>query len=82
MTDRERLLSILAKVKNLKPDQIDLSASVDSLIIDSLDVVELLMDVELEFDTYLAADAELTQSKTVGELLDKLEAKIAAGKNG
>jgi acyl carrier protein len=82
MTNRERLLTILAEIMQKEPDQIDLSASIESLGINSLDVVEMLMDVEMEFDVYLAADADLTEARNVGELLDALEQKIEAQKNG
>jgi acyl carrier protein len=82
MTNRERLLTILAEIMQKEPDQIDLSATIESLGINSLDVVEMLMDVEMEFDVYLAADSDLTEARTVGELLDALEQKIEAQKNG
>lgn len=82
MTNRERLLTILAEIMQKEPDQIDLSATIESLGINSLDVVEMLMDVEMEFDVYLAADSDLTKARTVGELLDALEQKIEAQKNG
>ena len=50
----------------------------ESLGLDSVDVVGLVMRIEREFRIRLAAE-ELAATRTVGELLDLMEAKIAAG---
>ena len=49
----------------------------ETLGLDSVDVVGLVMRIEREFRIRLAPD-ELAQVKRVGDLLDLLEAKLAA----
>ena len=49
----------------------------ESLNLDSVDVVGLVMRIEREFRIRLAPD-ELAASRRVGDLLDLLEAKLAA----
>lgn len=50
----------------------------ESLNLDSVDVVGLVMRIEREYRVRLASE-ELGGIKRVGDLLDLLEAKIAAG---
>src|ERR1700728_993047 len=50
----------------------------ESLNLDSVDVVGLVMRIEREYRVRLAAD-ELAEVKRVGDLLDLMEAKLAAG---
>ena len=49
----------------------------ETLGLDSVDVVGLVMRIEREFRIRLASE-ELAQVKRVGDLLDLLDAKIAA----
>ena len=82
MTDsvRDRLLIIIGRIKNRSPDKIDTSSSLESLGIDSLDVVETLMDIEEEFDIYLPMDDDLSGTDTLEGLLLILEGLIAGAK--
>jgi acyl carrier protein len=81
MTDvRDRLLAIIGKIKKKSPGEIDLSAEVSQLNIDSLDVVEMLMNIEEEFQMYLPVSEELSKIKTVGDLIDTLERMIEEAK--
>jgi acyl carrier protein len=50
----------------------------ESLNLDSVDVVGLVMRIEREYRVRLATD-ELAGIKRVGDLLDLMEAKLAAG---
>ncbi len=49
----------------------------EGLGLDSVDVVGLVMRIEREFRVRLAPE-ELARTKTVGDLLDLMEAKLAA----
>ncbi len=86
MWTREMLRSTLSHLLNeemgesypeLKDDQ-DLR---ESLNLDSVDVVGLVMRIEREFRVRLATE-ELATVKLVGDLLDLMEAKLAEGPNG
>jgi acyl carrier protein len=80
MLSRETLRQILLKLleeemgeapKEMQDDQ-DLR---ESLGLDSVDVVGLVMRIEREFHVRLSTD-ELSTIKQVGDLLDLMEAKI------
>ena len=71
---------IFEKIKELLADQLDASAddmSMDTDIAgdlgaDSLDVVELLMSIEDEFDVEIP-DEEIESIKTIGDLVKYIE---------
>jgi len=73
---------ILEKVKKILVDQLDVEESainVDSSIIDdlgadSLDVVDMVMSLEEEFDIEIP-DEEIESMKTVGDIIKFIEAK-------
>lgn len=82
MTDRERILEIFAKTRQVDVKSLDLEQRIDDASFDSLQVVEFLMSIEDEFHAYLSVDMDLTSAKTLGELVDLLEQKIGAHKRG
>ena len=54
----EKLQSIIAEVLNAEPEEIKASASfVDDLGADSLDIFQIVMGIEEEFDIEIPADA-------------------------
>ncbi|MCH5171871.1 MAG: acyl carrier protein [Erysipelotrichales bacterium] len=61
--------------KKVKVDELDPNAELKSLGLDSLDLVELIMDIEeqygIEFD-----NEELVEFKTVGDVLSAIEKKL------
>ena len=69
----EKVCNIIAKqldieVSEITPD----SRLIEDLHADSLDIVELVMDMEQEFDVEIPDDA-LSKMKTVGDFLAFLE---------
>ena len=46
----ERVVSVIADVLECDPGEVDTSASLESLGMDSLDAVQLVMELEDEFD--------------------------------
>ncbi len=71
---------VLEKIKEILVDQLD--ADIDSITLetdiaddlgaDSLDVVEMLMSIEAEFDIEIP-DEEIENLKTVGALVDYIQ---------
>ncbi|MCH5179887.1 MAG: acyl carrier protein [Erysipelotrichales bacterium] len=61
--------------KKVKVEELDPAAELKSLGLDSLDLVELIMDIEenygVEFD-----NEELVEFKTVGDVLSAIEKKL------
>ena len=70
----EKLVSYAAKQLELNPEDITPSSTFESLGIDSLDIVEMIMDLESE----LGVELELEDQKiaTFGELADFIDSKV------
>ncbi len=70
----EKLVSYAAKQLELNADEITPESTFESLGIDSLDIVEMIMDLESE----LGVELEMEDQKitTFGELADFIEAKL------
>ncbi len=72
-----KLQGLIAEQFDIKPEEITLQSSfTDDLGADSVDLVELVMTLEDEFELDEIQDDDLSQLKTVGDcvrfLLDKL----------
>ena len=73
----EKLKQIVTEKLRVPADKILLSSDiVKDLGADSLDIVEMLMDVETEFDIVIDDDA-ITSLKTVGDVVNYVEAHAA-----
>ena len=70
----EKLVSYAAKQLDLNADEITPESTFESLGIDSLDIVEMIMDLETE----LGVELEIEDQKiaTFQELADFIEAKL------
>lgn len=70
----EKLVSYAVKQLELSPDEITPDSTFESLGIDSLDVVEMIMDLESE----LGVELEVEDQKivTFQELADFIESKL------
>ena len=70
----EKLVSYAAKQLELNADEITRDSTFESLGIDSLDIVEMVMDLEAE----LGIELELEDQKitTFGEMADFIETKL------
>lgn len=70
----EKLVSYAVKQLELNPDEITPDTTFESLGVDSLDIVEMIMDLENE----LGVELEMEDQKiaTFQELADFIEAKL------
>ena len=70
----EKLVVYAAKQLDLDPSEITPDATFESLGIDSLDIVEMIMDLESE----LGVELELEEQKiaTFGELAEFIDSKV------
>ncbi|MCQ3034967.1 MAG: phosphopantetheine-binding protein [Bacilli bacterium] len=66
----KKQLAVIAKV-----DTIDEGMKLSELGLDSLDVVELLLQLEEQYDIHFD-DIDMTNFKTVGDLLASIEQKL------
>lgn len=71
----EKLVSYAAKQLELDPSEITPESTFESLGIDSLDIVEMIMDLESE----LGVELEMEDQKiaTFGELAEFIESRLA-----
>ena len=70
----EKLVSYAAQQLELNPEEITPDSTFESLGIDSLDIVEMIMDLESELGVEL--DLEEQKISTFGELADFIDSKI------
>lgn len=70
----EKLVSYAARQLELNPDEITRESTFESLGIDSLDIVEMIMDLENELGVELEMEGQ--KIATFGELADFIESKL------
>ena len=69
----EKLIAYLSRELDVPAEELDRDTTFESLHLDSLDTVEMLMDLESE----LGVDLELEEKlSTLGELADFIESKL------
>jgi len=82
-TPFERVQAVLAKKYSLAPDAISPESTLESLGLDSLDLIELLFDVEDEFGIRIPQDGGAAlKTATIQDIIDsvqKLVPKTAPG---
>ena len=72
----EKITQILVETANVDADKVTKEATLkDDLGIDSLDSVEMVLELENEFDVKLDDD-EIAHLVTVGDVLDLVSAKM------
>ncbi len=70
---KERILEIIAGQFNLDVDELDENMNFqDDLNADSIELVELVMTIEEEFDTEVSEE-DLDKLKTIGDVIDYVE---------
>ena len=72
----EKLQKIISEVLNIEPDEITMETTfVDDLGADSLDVFQIIMGIEEEFDVEIANDAA-EKIVTVKDAVDQIKEAI------
>ena len=69
----EKIRSYLASELDISEDEITRDTKFESLGVDSLDTVEMVMDLEQELGVELEIEEKIA---TVGELVDFVESKV------
>ena len=69
----EKLQGIIAEVLNIEPEDVTMAATfVDDLGADSLDIFQIIMGIEEEFDIEIPNEAE-EQIVTVGDAVEQIK---------
>lgn len=66
---KEKVIEILAQYKDCSPEEIDAAKSFEELKLDSLDTVEIVMNLEEAFEIELKITEDL---KTVQDVIDAI----------
>lgn len=69
----DKVISIVAAIKRITPEQVTPESSLEQLGIDSLDKINLLFELESAFNIDIPDDVA-SSIKTVGDIVGKLEA--------
>ncbi len=72
----ERIRSYLAEQLDIAPESMNRDTTFESLHLDSLDMAEMVMDMEEELGIDFEMDGEM-KLETIGELADFIEDKLA-----
>jgi acyl carrier protein len=70
-----RVVSVIANVKDIEPDLISLDKTFEELGIDSLDAVEIMFEIEEEFDVDIS-DETAREVRAVSDVVRMLEARL------
>lgn len=76
----QQILSIVAAEAMVDLDRLGLDAPLAKLDIQSADYVMILMAVDEKFGVYISVDSELTEAKTVGDLVRVVADRIIAAR--
>lgn len=72
----EKLQQMIAEEFGVEPEEITMETSfMDDLEADSLDLVEMMMALEDEFDIGTISEEEAAKLKTVGDVVDLINSK-------
>ncbi len=72
----EKLQQMIAEEFGIEPEEITMETSfMDDLEADSLDLVEMMMALEDEFDIGTISEEEAAKLKTVGDVVDLINSK-------
>lgn len=72
----DKLKSLIAEQLAVDPDIITMDTSFEDLNVDSVDIVELSMAMEMEFDMEEMTEEELGRIITVGDLVNHIQHKL------
>lgn len=78
MSTFERVKKSIVDVSGVKEDIVTVDAKIyDDLDLDSLDEVDLVITLEVEFNIEISDD-EIASAYTVGDIVDAIDAKLGA----
>ena len=72
----ERIISYLSQQLDIPAEEMDRNTAFESLHLDSLDMVEMVMDMEEELGVDFEMEGKLNV-ETIGELADYIDEKLA-----
>ena len=78
-TAADEIVSLITARTSHTNETLDLSVSLDSLGLDSMEVVSLIFDIEEKFNIQIPLNANMDiESKTLGDLIQVVDGLVAA----
>ena len=78
---QERVLRVIATTKRIPPESVQPDSSFEALGIDSLDRLNILFDLESEFDIEID-DEDAKQVSTIPQMVEGITAMVTAKEQG
>lgn len=78
----QKIIEIVAAEAMIDPAQLAPDTLLQDLDIQSADYVMILMAIEEKFGVYISVDSELTDARTVGDLMRIVASKIKLSADG
>lgn len=73
----QRVISVIARFRKVPEESISLESSLEDFGLDSLDGLNLIFELEEEFN-FMIPDDQATKMKTVGEIVANIEQLLAS----
>lgn len=76
----KQVLEVIVSEGNLDPAKASAEATIESLGIESIDVVTILFAIEEKFGVYIPVDERLGGAKTLDDIVEALTSQIASNR--
>lgn len=74
----DRILEVIISEGKIDPAKATPDATLESLEVQSIDIVMILMAIEEKFGVYVPIDSDIAEAKNLGGFLQLIEARIVA----
>ena len=78
---QDDVVSVIAEVQNMAPEKITLDSTFDELGVDSLDGIEIVMQLEDKYDIEIS-DEDARSMKSVRQVVETLDKVLGDGGQG
>ena len=72
----DKIIEMICKQFDMDPEKLNENTSFDDMDFDSIDVVELMADIEDEFGLDEISEVELMEMHTIGDLVAYVSARV------
>lgn len=74
----DQILEVIISEGKIDPARATPNATLESLEVQSIDIVMILMVIEEKFGVYVPIDGDIAEAKNLGDFLQLIEARIVA----
>jgi acyl carrier protein len=77
----ERIIDIIAEEGNVDREKVTPDATLESLGLESMDVVMILMGIEEKLETYIPMDADMASARNLAEFIAAVDKAMKSDKS-